>query len=72
MYFEIYRQIRGTVLTGKGQWRWRLWAGNHETIASGEAYVNKADCLHAINLIKGTCEQTPIKEIQFEGGEAAR
>ncbi|CAG8865312.1 hypothetical protein PS726_04924 [Pseudomonas fluorescens] len=63
MYFEIYRQIRGTVLTGKGQWRWRLRAGNHETIASGEAYVNKADCVHAISLIKGTCEQTPIKEI---------
>jgi uncharacterized protein YegP (UPF0339 family) len=61
MYFEIYRQIRGTVLTGRGQWR--LKAGNHETIASGESYVNKGDCMHAINLIKGTCEQTPIKEI---------
>jgi len=63
MYFEIYRQTRGTSQTGKGQWRWRLRAGNNETIASGESYVNKADCVHAINLIKGTQDQTPIKEI---------
>ena len=63
MYFEIYRQTRGTPQTGKGQWRWRLRAGNHETIASGEAYVNKADCVHAISLIKGTHDHTPIKEI---------
>ena len=63
MYFEIYRQNRGTPQTGKGQWRWRLRAGNNETIASGEAYVNKADCVHAISLIKGTQELTPVKEI---------
>ena len=63
MNFEIYRQTRGTPHTGKGQWRWRLRAGNNETIASGEAYVNKADCVHAISLIKGTQDQTPVKEI---------
>ncbi|MBD9589821.1 DUF1508 domain-containing protein [Pseudomonas sp. PDM03] len=63
MYFEIYRQTRVTPHTGKGQWRWRLRAGNNETIASGEAYVNKADCVHAISLIKGTQDQTPVKEI---------
>ncbi|MBC3271706.1 DUF1508 domain-containing protein [Pseudomonas sp. SWRI81] len=65
MYFEIYRQSRGTTSTGKGQWRWRwrLRAGNHETIASGESYVNKADCLHVIGLIKAVQGETPIKEI---------
>ncbi|MNR41201.1 hypothetical protein D3C85_1595620 [compost metagenome] len=63
MYFEIYRQSKGTPSTGKGQWRWRLRAGNHETIASGESYVNKADCLHAIGLIKGVEGETPVKEI---------
>lgn len=63
MYFEIYRQTRGTLVTGKGQWRWRLRAANHETIASGESYINKADCLHAIGLIKGTETQTLVKEI---------
>lgn len=63
MYFEIYRQTRGIPQTGRGQWRWRLRAANHETIASGESYVNKADCVHAIKLIKGTHDQTPMKEI---------
>jgi uncharacterized protein YegP (UPF0339 family) len=63
MYFEIYRQTRGTLQTGRGQWRWRLRAGNHETVASGEAYVNKVDCVHAISLIKGTHDQTPTKEV---------
>jgi uncharacterized protein YegP (UPF0339 family) len=63
MYFEIYRQTRGTVQHGKGQWRWRLRARNHETIASGEAYVNRSACVHAISLIRGTGDQTPIKEI---------
>lgn len=63
MYFEIYRQTRGTPNTGQGQWRWRLRAGNHETIASGESYVNKADCLHVIGLIKTAQCETPEKEI---------
>lgn len=35
------------------QWYWRLRAGNNQVIAvSGEGYVNKADCLNAINLVK--------------------
>ncbi len=38
-------------------------ARNHETVASGESYVNKADCLHVINLIKAVQGETPIKEI---------
>ncbi|WP_432213868.1 YegP family protein [Pseudomonas helmanticensis] len=45
------------------QWRCRLRAGNHETIASGESYVNKADCLHVIGLIKAVQGETPVKEI---------
>ena len=63
MYFEIYKQTQGTAKTGQGQWRWRLRAGNNETIASGESYINKGDCVHAINLIKGTQEETPVNEI---------
>lgn len=46
MKFQMYR----TWFTK--QWRWRLRAGNNEIIASGEAYKNKVDCLHAISLIK--------------------
>lgn len=63
MYFEIYQEQTGGLLSaGTGQWRWRLKSGNHETIASGESYHNKKDCLHAIDLIKSTNTTTPIKE----------
>lgn len=43
-YYQIYKDISGL-------WRWRFRGGNHEIVASGESYVNKADCLHAISLI---------------------
>jgi uncharacterized protein YegP (UPF0339 family) len=44
MKFEIYRS--------KGEWRWRLKARNGKTIASGEGYKNKADCVSTIELIQ--------------------
>jgi uncharacterized protein YegP (UPF0339 family) len=38
-----------------GQYRWRLIAANNRIIAnSGESYFNKADCIAAINLVKGS------------------
>jgi uncharacterized protein YegP (UPF0339 family) len=40
------RSIRGR------RWHWRLQAGNGEIIASGEAYVNRADCVHAVELVQ--------------------
>lgn len=46
MYFQLYRDT-------SGYWRWRLRAANHEPLASGEGYVNRSDCLHAIELVKG-------------------
>lgn len=55
MYFEKY-------LSG-GQWRWRLKAANHEIIASGESYVYERDCDHAINLVKSTDVNTPVKRV---------
>ncbi|WZO98416.1 DUF1508 domain-containing protein [Isosphaeraceae bacterium EP7] len=37
----------------KGEFRWRLRAGNGKIIAtSGEGYKAKADCEHGINLVK--------------------
>lgn len=37
------------------QWRWTLYANNNRKIAnSGEGYYNKADCLAAITLVKGS------------------
>ncbi len=44
------------------QWRWTLYAANNRKIAnSGEAYHNKADCLHAINLVKSS-KDAPVRE----------
>ena len=46
MYYQIYRDAAS-------QWRWRLRAANHRTIAdSGEGYYNRQDCLNAVNLVK--------------------
>lgn len=41
------------------EWRWRLLAANNRIIAnSGEGYYNKSDCLHAIELVKGSSTAT--------------
>lgn len=47
MYYTIYKDVNG-------HWRWRLSAANHQVIASGEAYANRADCEHVINLVKAS------------------
>ena len=53
MAYYVYRDANN-------QWRWRLVAANNRIIAnSGEGYFNKADCLHAIDLVKGTL-LTPV------------
>ena len=56
MYFYLYKDV-------SAQWRWRLVAANGKTIAdSGEAYWNKSDALHGIQLVQSTNYQTPVKE----------
>lgn len=56
MYFHLYKDAAG-------QWRWRLVAGNNQIVAtSGEGYVNKADAVHGIDLVKGTNTSTPVRE----------
>lgn len=45
----------GVYKDAKGEFRWRLRAGNGKVIGdSGEGYLNRADCLHAIMLVKGS------------------
>ena len=46
MRYEIWQSKQN------GQWYWHLLAPNHKIIAQGEGYHNKADCLHAIDLVK--------------------
>lgn len=48
MVYVVYKD-------GRGEYRWRLFAANNEIIAdSGEGYRNKRDCLHGIQLVKGS------------------
>jgi uncharacterized protein len=55
MVYYLYRD-------GDNQWRWRLVAANNRIIAnSGEGYHNEADCLAAINLVKGS-SSAPVRK----------
>jgi uncharacterized protein YegP (UPF0339 family) len=55
MYYELYYEAY------QG-WRWTLFAANHRKIAnSGEGYVNKSDCLAAIELVKRS-KDAPVRE----------
>lgn len=46
MRFELYRDAAG-------EWRWRLRVQNGNIIAeSGEGYVHRQDCEHAIDLVR--------------------
>lgn len=45
-----------------GEWRWHLKAANGRVVAdSGEGYRDRADCLHGIELVKGS-KDAPVKE----------
>lgn len=55
MVFWIYEDANN-------QWRWRLLAENNRIVAdSGESYINKTDCLHGIDLVKGSTD-APVYE----------
>lgn len=55
MFFHLYVDVNR-------QYRWTLYAANNRKIAnSGEGYHNRADCIAAINLVKGS-GSAPIRE----------
>lgn len=54
LHFEIYR--------AGAEWTWRLRTGNNELIASGDSYVTREDCLHAIEVVMSTTQGTPLVE----------
>jgi len=54
--FQIFKD-------GKGEYRWRLRAGNNEIIAtSGEGYKAKASCEHGIELVKRDAAGAPVQD----------
>lgn len=54
-YYHLYRDTAN-------QWRWRYVASNGRIIAaSSESYINKADALHSIALMKNS-GNSPIRE----------
>lgn len=56
MRFELYRDAGG-------EWRWRLRVQNGNIIAeSGEGYVRREDCEHAITLVQA-CGQAMIVDM---------
>ena len=49
MEYEYYQSAKNQ------KWYWRLKASNGKIIADGgQGYDNKADCLHGIDLVKGS------------------
>ncbi len=54
--FEVYKDK-------KGEYRFRLKAGNGEVIATGEGYAQKAGCLKGIESIKKNAPNAEIVEL---------
>jgi uncharacterized protein len=55
MHYKLYKDV-------SGYWRWRYVASNGRTIAdSGEGYVNRADAMNGINLMKAST-YSPVYE----------
>lgn len=54
-YYHRYRDTNN-------QWRWRYVSSNGRIISvSSEAYVNKADAINSINIMKGS-GSSPVRE----------
>jgi uncharacterized protein len=52
-YTEIYQDPNGG-------WRWRRKAGNHEVIASSEAYTRKEDAERSARRVFGLAKDAPL------------
>lgn len=60
--FEVYED-------DKGEWRWRLKAGNHEIVASSEGYTEKAGAIRAVGSMKRWVESAVV-DIEDEDAES--
>jgi uncharacterized protein YegP (UPF0339 family) len=58
--FEIYKD-------NSGDFRWRLKAANGQVIGgSGQGYKAKADCQHAIDLIKRDAAKAKVEDLSAQ------
>jgi uncharacterized protein YegP (UPF0339 family) len=57
MTFEYWQSEKDSA------WYWHLKSGNGETIAQGEGYARKEDCLHAIDLIRDAAAVAEIVRV---------
>lgn len=57
--FEIYKDA-------KGEFRFRLKAGNGEVIAVGEGYSSKAGCLNGIESIRKNAPEAKLVDLTEE------
>ncbi|HOV14802.1 MAG TPA: YegP family protein [Spirochaetota bacterium] len=55
--FEVYKDK-------KGEFRFRLKAGNGEVIAASEAYTTKQGCLNGIESVKKNAPEANIVEVE--------
>ena len=53
--FEVYKDA-------KGEYRWRLLAGNGQIIASSEGYSTKQACLDGIDSVKKNAPTAAVEE----------
>ena len=53
--FEIYKDR-------KGEFRWRLRAGNNQVIATGEGYTTKAACKNGIASVKKGAGKAKVED----------
>ncbi len=54
--FEVYKD-------GRGEFRFRLKAGNGQVIATGEGYTTKAACMNGIESIKKNAPEAKVVEL---------
>jgi uncharacterized protein YegP (UPF0339 family) len=54
--FEIYKDRRG-------EFRWRLKAGNGEVVASGESYPNKAGARRGVEAVQRAADGAKVEDL---------
>lgn len=63
------RGLAASVYPATDGWRWRVIGLNGEILCSGEAYVNRDDCEHVLDLLFGKRTAPIAVTIRNHGGE---